>query len=81
MLFGIGLCAVGLLSLSYPKFVSGGKTSLAGDVPLGLTGECLCHPEALHAGELIASTRDRTDSELNWKILFLREVSMKGDFI
>lgn len=54
-LFGTGLCAAGLLSLSYPKFVSRGKTSLAGDVPVGLTGECLCHPEALHANELIRS--------------------------
>lgn len=53
MLFGTGLCAAGLLSLFYPKFVSRGKTSLAGDVPVGLTGERLCHPEALHAGELI----------------------------
>lgn len=53
MLFGTGLCAAGLLSLFYPKFVSRGKTSLAGDVPAGLAGECLCHPKALHASELI----------------------------
>lgn len=38
--------AAGLLSLFYPKFVSRGKTSLAGDVPVGLTGECHCHPES-----------------------------------
>lgn len=43
----------GLLSLFYPEFVSGGKTSLAGDVPVGLTGERLCHPEALHAAGFI----------------------------
>lgn len=53
MLLGTGWCAAGLLSLFYPKFVSRGKTSLAGDVPVGLTGECLCHPKALHASELI----------------------------
>lgn len=46
-------CAAGLLSLFHPKFVSRGKTSLAGDVPVGLAGECLCHPGVLHASELI----------------------------
>lgn len=53
MLPGTGLCAAGLLSLFYPKFVSRGKTSLAGDVPAGLAGECLCHPKAAHASELM----------------------------
>lgn len=57
MLFGTGLCAAGLLSLFYPKFVSRGKTSLAGDVPVGLAGERLCHPEALHASDLITRIR------------------------
>lgn len=46
--------AAGLLSLFYPKFVSRGKTSLAGDVPAGLAGECLCHPRAKDASELIS---------------------------
>lgn len=49
--------AAGLLSLFYPKFVSRGKTSLAGDVPVGLAGECLCHPRVLHASELIRILR------------------------
>lgn len=49
--------AAGLLSLLYPKFVSRGKTSLAGDVPAGLAGECLCHPRVLHASELITIPR------------------------
>lgn len=49
--------AAGLLSLFYPKFVSRGKTSLAGDVPVGLAGECLCHPRVLHASELIRIPR------------------------
>lgn len=53
VLFGTSLCAAGLLSLFYHNFVSRGKTSLAGDMPVGLTGECLCHTEALYAGELI----------------------------
>lgn len=52
VLLGTGLCAAGLLSLFYPKFVSRGKTSLAGDVPAGLTGEFLCHPESSHASVL-----------------------------
>lgn len=49
--------AAGLLSLFYPNFVSRGKTSLAGDVPVGLAGECLCHPRVLHASELITIPR------------------------
>lgn len=49
--------AAGLLSLFYPKFVSRGKTSLAGDVPVGLAGECLCHPRVLHTSELIRIPR------------------------
>lgn len=44
VLFGTGLCAAGLLSLLYLKFVSWGKTLLKGEVPAGLTRECLCHP-------------------------------------
>lgn len=54
--------AAGLLSLFYPKFVSRGKTSLAGDVPAGLAGECLCHPRAVHASELITVRDSETCS-------------------
>lgn len=57
MLLGTVFYAAGLLSLFYPKFVSRGKTSLAGDVPVGLAGECLCHPRVLHASELIRIPR------------------------
>lgn len=56
--------ATGLLSLFYPKFVSRGKTSLAGDMPVGL-GECLCHPRVLHASELITIQRPATMLNLN----------------
>lgn len=59
MRLGTGLCAAGLLSLFYPKFVSRGKTSLAGDVPVGLTGEFLCHPKSLHASVLSIRIRRR----------------------
>lgn len=56
---GSGLHAAGLLSLFYHKFVSRGKTSLAGDVPVGLTGERLCQPAALHASGFIAKFPSR----------------------
>lgn len=61
---GVCVCvrAAGLLSLFYPKFVSRGKTSLAGDVPAGLAGECLCHPRAVHASELITERDSETCS-------------------
>lgn len=62
MLLGTGVCAAGLLSLFYPKFVSRGKTSLAGDMPVGLAGECLCHPKALHASELITRIPRRANA-------------------
>lgn len=52
--------SAGLLSLFYPKFVSRGKTSLAGDVPAGLAGERLCHPRAVHASELITDRDSET---------------------
>lgn len=52
--------AAGLLSLFYPKFVSRGKTSLAGDVPAGLAGERLCHRRAVHASELITERDSET---------------------
>lgn len=79
MLFGTGLCAAGLLSLFYLTFVSRGKTSLAGDVPVGLTGECLCHPKALHASEFITGI-PRPAIALNPdqdEDIVLREVLMK----